>query len=954
MAKRTPITWLHKREDKLRAWEKAAPGRTRKAYYRCFTACFTAVALLLVFIYLINGRDLIWVNDGMDQYFPFFVYEGQWLRDLFGGLFTGQGWHPELWSWSLGYGSDTLSTLDVFWDPLNLTSALVPGVLAEYLFSFLVVARMYLAGVTFSAYALYRGNGRFATLCGALVYAFAGPALIGLFWPGGVNPLILFPLLLLGAEKVLDRKRPTVFILSTALFFIVSYYAAYAACILLALYLLIRVFQVEAPMTPARFLGWVARFAAFLVVGALIAAAALVPSATAVLGTERATTALAQIPTLYSLDFYARIIGGFLSWTVVGSDCYIGFGGLAFLAVVLLFIRKKCNTALKIVFIVLTVFLLIPFFGSLFNGFNYATNRWIWAYDLCIAYIVVKMMPSLEDLTRRDRNGLIAAAAVYALAILLVPASRIESVIAALAALLALIVVLTTTRESAQSTRRYLIVGAVGIGLFVNIFYFTDTGEKGFTDNSVPLLSGYQKLTADSPNSLVAALDDDTYWRYDADAALVSSIGGSWVRVDNDSVVLGINGIDFYNSIYNDAIDRFHTELGIAADDVNFMYSNLGGRSILETICNVKYFVFPNAGGETTTYNYGTHVVNSGIVRNSPVTVYEGDNTLPLGFTYAHTIKRSEYDSLSALAKQEALLQGIVVADDTAASAAADGIDAIEPISTSQTVASSVVSTNGATVEDGVIIANKAGATVTLSVAGLPGCETYLEFANLDYAGLSPLDLTSQATFDSLPWYRKALLVSQDLSYIAPNTYYVYAQSDKGSANRAIANSSKSWHMYGGKSNWSLNLGYSEQAQSTVTLTLSAAGRYTYDDLQVACQPMTNMNDQVNTLKSDVMENTEVGIDHVSGTIDLAEAKYLYFSIPYSTGWSATVDGQPATLTRANTAFMALELSPGEHTIELSYCTPGLKLGGALTLTGIVLFAGIMLWYRRRDKRHTL
>jgi hypothetical protein len=53
-------------------------------------------------------------------------------------------------------------------------------------------------------------------------------------------------------------------------------------------------------------------------------------------------------------------------------------------------------------------------------------------------------------------------------------------------------------------------------------------------------------------------------------------------------------------------------------------------------------------------------------------------------------------------------------------------------------------------------------------------------------------------------------------------------------------------------------------------------------------------------------------------------------------GWTATVDGRPARILAANYAFRAIEVSPGAHTIHLSYYPPGLTGGLSLAFFGLV------------------
>ena len=87
-------------------------------------------------------------------------------------------------------------------------------------------------------------------------------------------------------------------------------------------------------------------------------------------------------------------------------------------------------------------------------------------------------------------------------------------------------------------------------------------------------------------------------------------------------------------------------------------------------------------------------------------------------------------------------------------------------------------------------------------------------------------------------------------------------------------------------------------------------------------------------LKASTVDDLEFGVNEITGTIALDERKAVFFSVAYSDGWSATVDGEPAQIYRANTGFMALDVDEGFHDIRLTYWTPGLTLGLLLDLRG--------------------
>lgn len=928
---------IDSRVERIRSWEGDNTARKRKTYWKAYVVSFCVLALVALFVYPSNGRSLIWSVDGLEQYYPFFIYEGQWIRDIVQNLISGQGLQIPLWTHTLGYGMDIPSTLDVFFDPLNVLSALCPERYSEYLFQFLVVFRLFLAGASFSLFAFRFKTGRFATLLAALLYALGGTAMAVAYWPASAWPLVLFPLLLLGVEKILAKERPYLFIASVAAFFIISYYFSYMACLFLIPYCTARVLLTQGRRGIVRFLAWTGRFLGYAGIGILIACFALVPSVIGLLGIERVTEVAVEIPLFYSFSYYGSALAGFLSFTGVGSDCYIGFGGIAVLACVLLFIRRGENKLLKLGFLGMTAMLLLPAAGSLMNGMNYATNRWVWAYALIVCFIVAKMLPSLSALSKRETKIIVTALVVYGLLIFLIPYARTEKTFAAFVIMLAALLLLVQ-RGLSQRVRRLGLSACLAAGVACNTFYLVSPDEGGVGFNSSPLGSLYTKLTAEAPNHLVSDLNDPTLWRYDGDSTAT-------VRTRNDSLVLGLKGIDFYNSSYNSHIDDYHTELGVAKTNINFSYKNLGSRAMLETLAGVKYFLVPDQPGIRSTYNYDdpANIVSSGLVRNAPYAVYEGTNVLPLAFVYDSYVPRSSYDAMTPAQRQESLMQGVVLEESS--------LPETNVNQQSSTTPYTITSTSGLTIEDGAIRVTEKGASMQLAFEGLPDSETYVYFNGLDYESLSPLETTKKKDLDSMSWYQKAYLYKQSLEWTAPTDYRITFTSDKGAGERSIENSNSSWHMYGGKDEWLVNMGYSTEAQTTVNVQFNVKGKYSFDELSVVCQPMTSFNEQVQALKADPVRDLSFGTNEITANVDLTSSKAVFFSVPYSEGWTAFVDGEEVPLKRANTAFMALELEKGYHDIKLVYMTPGLPMGIALSLMGLLACAATVMFCEIRKRK---
>ncbi len=79
-----------------------------------------------------------------------------------------------------------------------------------------------------------------------------------------------------------------------------------------------------------------------------------------------------------------------------------------------------------------------------------------------------------------------------------------------------------------------------------------------------------------------------------------------------------------------------------------------------------------------------------------------------------------------------------------------------------------------------------------------------------------------------------------------------------------------------------------------------------------------------------------------------AESGYVYIAQPFYPGWKATLDGQPAPILRANTAFMAVPVGPGKHTLRLEYQPESFRKG-AWTSAAALLMALVLaaLGWRR-------
>jgi hypothetical protein len=75
-----------------------------------------------------------------------------------------------------------------------------------------------------------------------------------------------------------------------------------------------------------------------------------------------------------------------------------------------------------------------------------------------------------------------------------------------------------------------------------------------------------------------------------------------------------------------------------------------------------------------------------------------------------------------------------------------------------------------------------------------------------------------------------------------------------------------------------------------------------------------------------------------SATVSRTEETLVFFSVPYSEGFTATVNGETAEIVKANVGFMAVAVPEGVSEIRFNYTTPLLKEGVIVSLSSLIVF----------------
>lgn len=105
---------------------------------------------------------------------------------------------------------------------------------------------------------------------------------------------------------------------------------------------------------------------------------------------------------------------------------------------------------------------------------------------------------------------------------------------------------------------------------------------------------------------------------------------------------------------------------------------------------------------------------------------------------------------------------------------------------------------------------------------------------------------------------------------------------------------------------------------------------------------------RIGELKKDSLTITKFDETLLSGNITVNGDKLLYLTIPIDPGWTLRVDGQVTDKLVVDAGMTGVMLKKGPHTIEMKYELRYFSKGLMLTLLGILLYAGLWLYMKKK------
>ena len=892
----------------------------------CFMSAGIA-GVIMLFAYLVweffpFGENIILRMDLYHQYAPLYA-------ELYERVFGGDSL---IYSFTSGLGSSFLGNY------FNYLSS--PTLLFVLLFGHVNVPEAIAAIVLFKAaassytftYMLGKISGKcdISTSAFGLLYAFSG-YFIAYYWNiMWLDAVVVFPLVMLGIWYIIEKGRPQMYICALAYVMMTNYYMAYMTCILSVVFFLYFYFSnyslgdkihndiivrakykktLGVTIFNSKFLVKGFTFAGASVCAAMIAAFALLP-VFFILQSSSATNSNfpSSFTTYFNIfDFFANHMAGVdptirSSGDAVYPNIYCGI--ITIILVPLFMFSKRFSLKEKIATTAVIGFFFLSFninvLNYIWHGFHFPNDlpyRFSFAYSFFLVFIAYRVISNIKEI--RGKEILMSACGVAAFSVIVekVGSANVDQTVVwttvAFAIVYAVILAFLKNPKYAKASISILLLTAICAEILI-----ADTPNYKVTQTKDSYTKSYED-TAAVIDKIEELEGDDGFYRMEL-ALLLTRMDNSWFYYP---------GVSTFTSMAYEKVANLQYCLGLYGNEINsYTYNCQTG--LYNSMMSLKYIVDNNSYVPTDNYKPrmdGNFLYTKVDVHND-MTIYKNNYWLPVAFSADEGLDTAwvynngdEYrNNINPFDSQNDFYYN------------ASGVsDILSPIKGTVSDTRNIEEVDAFSVENGSFNIYKTNTseksneiTFKYEITETQNVYVYIDAADVASALVSAGGFTYNQSIDNDPYIL-------DVGTVEAGTdlYISYSIKD-------------------------------DKISSTVN-------QYVYGmDKDKFIDAYNKINDGG---VLNVTKNTE---SRIEGTINLAEGKMLYTSIPYDEGWTVYVDGEKlddSAVVRVGDALMGVYMESGEHTVEFRYTPRGFVLGLGVSVVGILLFV-LMLLLKKKEK----
>ncbi len=844
------------------------------------------------------GQNSVLVLDLNGQYVYFF-------EELRNKIVNGGSL---LYSWSRSLGGEFLGIFAYYIaSPFSIITVLFPKSMMTEALLAIILLKVGSCGLTMSVYLSKSFPGpRINTVIFSTMYAVCSYAVVQAHNTMWIDEMIFLPLLVMGIEQLITKRRFILFTSSLAFCAMTNFYIGYMMCIFTFLYFFYFYFAHNSNFDnnfyeeKNHFIKSVARIAFFAVIGLAIAAVVLYPAYTSLTfgKSEFSDPKYDFVQKFDFLDMSAKLFPGSYDTVRPEGLPFLYTGTLTLILLPVYFFSSRIKAREKIFSGLLIAVIVLSFNGStadlVWHGFqkpNWLNYRY--SFMLCFFFLVLAYK-AFRDIETINYRYIIGSCALLGLLILVIQKQDYEwlkdltCVWMSLACLAVYIIVLhPVNKKYMMSNARLILIIVVCLELFISglldeialdedVVYSSRTSYRNYMQQLQPAVDFIHGYDDEKFNDPFYRMEKTTH------------------RKTNDSMALGFYGISNSTSTLNTSVIDFLNKLGYSSKSHWTKY--LGGSPVADSILGIKYVIYPQTN---------SNMFYEQIYKNEDDSLYGYYN--PYALPVAYGVNEDIYGVDAADYKTPFEYTNALV---TAMLGRNEDVELFKKLKVDDLTYDNVEVTF--TTGHKKYTATDTGRTgqLVFEFVAESGDEVFCFFPS-DYKREVTLRLNGQdmGTFFANETYR---IVSLGIQQPGTEMRLVMALSED--------------NLY----------------------LASGVDYFYYLDSALFSEIMPLLNQALLEVKS--FRDTEI-----NGNINIPEGMTtLFTSIPYDEGWQVYVDGIRTDISKSLGSLLAVDLAQGEHEIRFRYLPRCFTTGLFISAAGLTIFTTVIIldgFKKTRKKR---
>lgn len=803
------------------------------------------------------------------------------------------------WSWAYSLGGDIFAQFIYYYatSPFLWLSLLWNAETFEQLTQvslFLSILKFILSGVLFYAFMKQLKRSNLSSLVGAFIYIGSTYLMQRSFTDDFMaDAFVYLPLVMIGIERLLQKGRPTLFIVSVCIMVQSSFYFGYITTIYLIIYTLVSFF------TRLKEDVWISRWtngfkvAGYYILGLLLASYSFIPAIYQFLNAYRFDKEHI-VAWLYHTEFYYNMPANvFLTISTIT---------IPVIALFFLLVSATKRHIIPLRFLIMTFIMLLfyqsPKIDSMFNGFSAPSFRWVYLLIFSISIISVYVLDAIAKQRTVHPMYYIAYITFFVYAYWWTEG-------------------FPQFRELPYG--KYVLILHFIMPIVFYIPKLSPTTKRAFIACFVAVIITMQQLyflltVTFEPDVLLTRMDNtyrnENYLHTEQQVAEYVKEQEGFHRLQyyqpyafqtqgfskhNLGLLFDVPTTASYHSLLSQQVGRFiYEDFKIKQFDSLSHFYNLDERLYIQSFLKADYLAIEDHFAyRPKGYTLVEHIADQYI--------YQIDYPFPFAYVQTDAIAKEEWDEMSVGMREMLLTQAYVIDDVTTSSSNFDLPTTLfeQTVPFKEYLTDGILHVNGdeqLTIPFTEVVDEHHNLILTMQLKEINGAEFSVDINR-----------------NELKKRRDDYIYSLPIDQFAMHIHY-------------------------------------EPGTAAIQMQLTE-GSYIIRDLKVEKLPLAPLAEHSERANQNAFELVSFNQNSVELKGHAKTDGMLVTTIPTSRGWTATIDGKTVKTKEVNEAFVGVPVQRGEQTIVLTYQSPFLRLGFGITAFTLVFVILLHIFTKQKYKK---